>query len=236
MQLLVWIHGLVLILMGSIAYPHKNYNYYPQFQLKQSKEHFHRVNNAFSMLISKELQGDIGLQSSPEATCLISTYGSFIIQCPQFTYIYIGGFQDCLSSFDAQNIDWSTVNISLHSFHSWFPFDGNKYVKNNLALGPCYLHFPTMEDYWENCENDYKVRRRDWMIFILQQIIDYKMGWNVIDIKEDQSDLIDPFFFMQIQLLEWLYINQSLPKLKDLKERTLFFIQWTENWLNNKVK
>ena len=47
------------------------------------------------MLIDKELYGDIGLQISPEATSLISTYGSFFIQCPQFTYIYIGGFQDC---------------------------------------------------------------------------------------------------------------------------------------------
>ena len=59
-----------------------------------------------------------------------------------------------------------------------------------------------MEDYWENYENDYKVRRRDRMIFIVQQIIDYKMGWNVIGIKEDVSDLIDPLFFKNIQLLE----------------------------------
>ena len=88
------------------------------------------------------------------------------------------------------------VNITLHSFNSQFPFDGNKYVKNNLALGPHYLHFSTMEDYVGNSENDYKVRRRDWMIFIVQQIIDYKMGWNVIGIKEDMSDLIDPFFFI----------------------------------------
>jgi len=128
------------------------------------------------------------------------------------------------------------VNINLHSFHSRFPFDGNKYVKNSFSLGTRYLHFPTMEDYWENCENAYKVRRRDWMIFKAEQIIDYKMIWNVIGIKEDVSDLIYPFFFEQIQLLEWLYINWSLPKLKDLKERTFFFIQWTENWVNNKVK
>ena len=95
--------------MGSIAYPQKIYNYYPQFQLKQRKEHFHRVNNAFSMLISKELQGDIGLQSSPEATCLISTYGSFVIQCPQFTYIYIGGFQDCLLMLRHFVDDWLVI-------------------------------------------------------------------------------------------------------------------------------
>ena len=87
------------------------------------------------------------------------------------------------------------VNINFHSFHSCFPFDGSRYVKNNLALGPDYLHFPIMEDYLVNCKNDFEVRRRDWMKFMVQKIIDYKMGWNVIGIKDDGSDLIDPFFF-----------------------------------------
>ena len=53
------------------------------------------VNDAFSMLTARELQGNIGLQISLEAASLISTYGSFFIQYPRFTYIHIGGFQDC---------------------------------------------------------------------------------------------------------------------------------------------
>ena len=112
------------------------------------------------------------------------------------------GHYSCLSSLDAQNIERSMVNITLHSFNSHFPFDGSRYVKNNLALGPSYLHFPTMEDYWVNYENGFEVRRRDWMRFIVQKIIDYKMGWDVIGIKEDGSNLIDPFSFELIQLLE----------------------------------
>ena len=51
------------------------------------------------------------------------------------------------------------------------------------------------------------------------------MGWDVIGIIEDWSDLIDPYFFERIQFLELAYINWSLPELKDLKERTFFFIQ-----------
>ena len=74
------------------------------------------------------------------------------------------------------------------------------------------------------------------MRFIVQQIIDYKIGWDVIRIKEDGSHLIDHFFFERIQLLELSYINWSLLKLKDLKDRTFFVIQQTENWLKNKVK
>ena len=115
-------------------------------------------------------------------------------------------------------------------------FVDDRLVLLEVALGPDYLHFPTMEDYWVNCVNDFKVRRRDWMRFIVQKIIDYKMGWDVIGITEDGSDLIDPFFFEWIQLLEFPYINWSLPKLKDLKERTFFVIQRTKTWLKNKVK
>ena len=117
------------------------------------------------------------------------------------------------------------VNITLHSFHGCFPFDGSGYVKNNLALGPNYLHFPTMEDYWVNYENNFELRKRDWMRFTVQKIIDYKMGWDVTGIMEDGLDLIEPFFFEQIQLLEFSYINWSLLELKDLKERTFFVIQ-----------
>ena len=74
------------------------------------------------------------------------------------------------------------------------------------------------------------------MRFTVQQIIDYKMGWDVIGITEDGSDLIDPYFFEHIQLLELPQINWSLPELKDLKERTFFVIQQTETWLKSKIK
>lgn len=117
------------------------------------------------------------------------------------------------------------VNITLHSFYSRFPFDHSGYVKNNLALGPGYLHFPTLEDYWANCEHDFEVRKSDWMRFTIQEIIDYKMGWDVTGVTKDRSDLIDPYFFEWTQVLELPYINWSLPELKDLKERTFFVIQ-----------
>ena len=55
------------------------------------------------------------------------------------------------------------------------------------------------------------------MRFIVQKIIDYKMGWDVTGVVEDGSNLIDPYFFEHIQLLELPHINWSLPELKDLK-------------------
>lgn len=54
------------------------YNYYPQLQVKKRNAHFHRVNDAFSMLTAKGLHGDIGLQISPKTTSIMSTYGSLI--------------------------------------------------------------------------------------------------------------------------------------------------------------
>lgn len=77
------------------------------------------------------------------------------------------------------------VKMNLYSFYSRFTFGGSEYVKNNLTLGPSYLYFATMEDYWGNCDNDLKVRRRDYMRITVQKIIDYKMGWDVTGIKED---------------------------------------------------
>ena len=49
----------------------------------------------FFMLTARELEGDIGLLISPEEASLISTYGSFFIHYPRFTYICIGGFPYC---------------------------------------------------------------------------------------------------------------------------------------------
>lgn len=162
-------------------------------------------------------QRAIGLQISHKVTSLVNNYGSFFIQYPRFTYIHIGGFQDCplmlphfaddrlvlvevcswiglvkkkcskkrsipfpisigyyncLSSSDAQNIERSMVKITFKSFQSHFPFDGSGYVENNLILGFGYLHFPMMEDYWKNYENDFEVRKKDWMRLTVQKIID----------------------------------------------------------------
>lgn len=55
------------------------------------------------------------------------------------------------------------VNFTLYVYDACFPFDSKGFVKNNLELGLDYYHFPTMEDFWEDCEDDFELRRRDWM-------------------------------------------------------------------------
>jgi len=40
-----------------------------------------------------------------------------------------------------------------------FPFNSKGYVRDNLQLGAGYCHFLDLEDFWEDCENDYEVRK-----------------------------------------------------------------------------
>lgn len=47
------------------------YNYHPQLQLEESYHHFRRVNDAFTMLTVRELQGNIGRRISLEAAALV---------------------------------------------------------------------------------------------------------------------------------------------------------------------
>ena len=75
-----------------------------------------------------------------------------------------------------------------------------------------------MEDYSEDCEDDFEVRKRYWIRFTFQQTIDFELGWDVIGIQEDGSDLNDPFYFERIQLLRLPYINRVIQELRNLKE------------------
>lgn len=56
-------------------------------------EDYKRVNDAFTMYITRMLQGGIHRRLSKEAIELIEKYGSWYIQFPTFTYLRIHGFQ-----------------------------------------------------------------------------------------------------------------------------------------------
>lgn len=44
-----------------------------------------------------------------------------------------------------------------------FPYDNKDYVKNNLNLSTGYHHCPDIEEFWEDCNDGYEVKRRDWI-------------------------------------------------------------------------
>lgn len=55
------------------------------------KIHYKRVNDAFTMHITRTLQGGIHQRLSPQAKELIEKFGVWFIQFPKFTYIRIQG-------------------------------------------------------------------------------------------------------------------------------------------------
>lgn len=71
----------------------KVYDSYPLLQQQKHVEHIAKWNGVFAERLAFELQGDVNKIILVEAIELISIYGSFFIQFPKFTYLWVGGFE-----------------------------------------------------------------------------------------------------------------------------------------------
>ena len=71
------------------------YNHLPQIQYNNTLHHFRRVNDAFTMLTVREIQGNTGLRFSLEAAMKVQKYGSVLIQFPKFTSIILASYDVC---------------------------------------------------------------------------------------------------------------------------------------------
>lgn len=70
----------------------------------------------------------------------------------------------------------------------------------NLNVDDHLCHEPQLEDYWENCSDEYEVRRRWWSRFTLQQIITMKLPINVSGVQEEIGEyILDPEFNKEVQ-------------------------------------
>ncbi len=96
---------------------------------------------------------------------------------------------------DARNIERSITTINLHPYIMCFPYDSKGYVVNELKLTPSFDHFLSLEDFWEDCENDFEVKKRDWMQLTRRQVIDFKVYIDVTSINDDEASLFDPFYY-----------------------------------------
>jgi len=83
-----------LEIVGNAARELKVYDYYPQMQHVNSLVHYKRVNDAFTMHITKILQGDMSKRISLEATNVVQNYGYSFIQFLKFTYLRVQGFKE----------------------------------------------------------------------------------------------------------------------------------------------
>lgn len=67
----------------------KVYDCYPQLRLHEKQ--FRRVNDMFTMYLTRLLQGGLHMRLSKGAMALVEKYGSWFIQFPTFSYIRIQG-------------------------------------------------------------------------------------------------------------------------------------------------
>lgn len=77
--------------VGNKQGQHKVYECYLQLHLHE-KAQYRRVNDIFTMCLTRLLQGGVHKRLSKEAMSLVEKYKSWFIQFPTFTYIRIQGF------------------------------------------------------------------------------------------------------------------------------------------------
>lgn len=142
------------------------------------------------------------------------------------------GYYSYDTASDARNIERSIATINLHPYTMRFPYDSKGYAVNAFKLNPSLGHFPALEDFWEDCENDFEVRKRDWMWLTVRQVVDFQVDIDVIGIDDDEGPLVDPFYYEKIEPLELPPIDWSIPELKSLRERTSFVLKRTRDWVN----
>lgn len=69
------------------------YDYNPHLQEKRCHKNYRRVHDVFVGRLSIELKGNVNQHMSKEAKQLVSSYGSYFIHFPQFTFVRVGVFE-----------------------------------------------------------------------------------------------------------------------------------------------
>ena len=87
-------------------------------------------------------------------------------------------------------------------------------------------------DIWEDCENDFEVRKRDWMWLTIRQVIDFKLDIDVTSVDDDEVSLVYPLYYEKIELLDLPPIDWSVLELKILKERTAYVLKKIRDWVS----
>ena len=69
------------------------------------------------------------------------------------------GYYNCDTASDARNIERSIATINLHPYTMHFPYDSKDYAVNELKLASGLGHFLALENFWEDCECFFEVRK-----------------------------------------------------------------------------
>lgn len=72
------------------------------------------------------------------------------------------------------------------------------------------------------------------MRFFIKHIVDYRIEINVNGIEDDESDLVDGFYFERIQLIPLPPINWSLSEIRSIQERSTYVVRRMFEWVKSK--
>jgi len=104
------------------------------------------------------------------------------------------GHYSCQSKSDALNLKVNLKKFNFQFFTARSQFDNKGFVRDNLDFGTGLSHTPKLEDYWEDCSDEFEVRRRLWCRFSLGQIITLNLSRDISGVSDNEEQVIDPQF------------------------------------------
>lgn len=66
-------------------------------------------------------------------------------------------------------MDFKKLNLQYYVAHT--NFDNKGYAQTHLRLRPGLSHIPQLEDFWEDCYDEFEVKKRMWSRFMVNQIV-----------------------------------------------------------------
>ena len=83
-----------------------------------------------------------------------------------------------------------------------------EFARNNFKNTTLLVHVPHLEDYYANCSDEFKVRKRLWSRLIVKQINMFDVNLSTHGLRDDDAEeVVDSFYIDQIECIPILKID-----------------------------
>jgi hypothetical protein len=132
-----------------------------------------------------------------------------------FTFPFELGIYRCKSSVDAKAMSEELSRYNLKWFTERNSYDPRGTFASHLSQNSA--HVPTIEEFLANCDDEFKVRQRNFSRFTLQQMADFLLE-DVEGLIDDGEEVLLPMYHEeQIEDEPLLQVNWSIKKTIQLK-------------------
>lgn len=132
---------------------------------------------------------------------------------------------------DALSIGANLRNFNFSLYPERKGFD-NKGFSRSLGLMP-YLPMPQLEDFWEDCTDEFEIFKRGNMRLVLEQVVSLQIQLDAKGLEEDYLELFEPGYFACAEA-EMPPINWDEEENDDIQLRTKGVLERTAAWVANK--